>query len=86
MWRLKSVYVDYIIFLPKAMFCAHNVEIKLRPLVLKLVFRCSYSYNLINQGQTLHSDSVRLPPISRQSAYISALCMMHVIANNRFSI
>ena len=36
------------------------------------VFRCSFSYNIINQGQTLHGDSAKLPPISHQ--YAMYLC------------
>ena len=40
--------------------------IKLRSLILNWGFRCSFSYNLIIQGQTLHGDSARLPPISYQ--------------------
>ena len=37
---------------------------KLRSLILKLGFRCSYVYYLINPGKTAHSDAARLPPIS----------------------
>ena len=49
-----------------------NHHLKLRSLILNLGFCCSFSYNLINQGQTLHGKSARLPPISHQ--YVMYLC------------